>query len=266
MTTNETVICDKSKPTYLIDGWRRDDLLLKKEEKIKKLSKICFGGDYYELYPDIVVPGSEPSGVKPPFSTDDIPVETKFSSEDSENTSSPRQSSTIETIDKYILLSLLPKDRQEFRTDARIVLDYTKNSHVLLGDFKEKFKFFRIHILSPAEWAHFHGRLLTGAGWVIQKDSITKLIVELNLAEITFDKVTFDQKYREDYKRKYRQKRKRKTLFSNLSRKSVGKLIQGKCPRILYKRTVRACRCNKPLFRNGICHYHWKKSQLQVVR
>ena len=154
-------------------------------------------------------------------------------------------------------------DEQEFETDARIVLNYTERSHVLLGDFKDRFKFFRIEMLRSAEWAHFNGQLLIGVGWVIRQDSIEWLKIELNHSGITFDEVTFDQKRRKDHIRKLR---KYQRQYGNLKKTSTPK--KESCPYILFKyNSINYSEvCNKSFFKNGMCNYHWKKSQLQVVR
>jgi len=158
-----------------------------------------------------------------------------------------------------------PEDGQEFTTDARIVKNYSDNSHVLLGDFKDRFEQFRLDVLRPSKAYHFNGRLLTGPGWVVGKESLEELKASLAAASITFDEVTFDPEQRKNHIREYQRKRyakKTKASFCwlgpTLRRPAAGEKTPGACPRISHEGTARAHVCNQPLHKHGVCYYHWK--------
>lgn len=153
-----------------------------------------------------------------------------------------------------------PEDGQEFTTDARIVKNYSDNSHVLLGDFKDRFEQFRLDVLRPGKAYHFNGRLLTGPGWVVGKESLEELKASLSGASITFDEVTFDPEQRKNHIRAYQRKRyakRTKASRANPPSKPAGEKTPGSCPRISQKGTARAHVCNQPLHKHGVCYYHW---------
>ena len=102
-----------------------------------------------------------------------------------------------------------------------IVYDYSEQSHVLLGDFKDEHIKFREEVLRPAEYAHFNSRLYTGPGWIVDKvhlDDLVNALKSYNLpfAETTFDKEIRTTKRKENW-RKASQRRGRKATSRPVS-------------------------------------------------
>lgn len=98
--------------------------------------------------------------------------------------------------------------------NTTIFLDYTPNSHILTGPFKDEYAKFREEYLRPALFAHYNSRLLTGPGWTIEKNALPQLEDALRRNEIVFETTNFDPeirkiKNREKWRRAY-QKRKEK--------------------------------------------------------
>lgn len=97
-----------------------------------------------------------------------------------------------------------------------IVYDYSEQSHVLLGDFKNTHAKFREEVLHPAEYAHFNSRLYTGPGWLVEKVRVDDLInslknYNLNFAESKFDKEIRTLKRKENWRKASKRRSGRKT-------------------------------------------------------
>lgn len=69
---------------------------------------------------------------------------------------------------------------------AGIYPNYTQESHLLIGDFKEQYKDFRINVLRKTGWIHYQPRLKVGKGWVFKKEKESELISLLNSNRISY--------------------------------------------------------------------------------
>ena len=96
-----------------------------------------------------------------------------------------------------------------------IIRNYSLQSHILVGDFKDEHAQFREQILRPAEYAHFHSRLYTGPGWTIKKEHLQELADALKRFNISFAEEVFDdnirkEKNREKWRTAYRKRQAKK--------------------------------------------------------
>ena len=98
---------------------------------------------------------------------------------------------------------------------VNIIRDYSSQSHILVGDFKEEYAQFREQILRPAEYAHFHSRLYTGPGWTIKKEHLQELADALTRFDIPFAEEVFNnnirkEKNKEKWRTAYRKRQAKK--------------------------------------------------------
>jgi len=104
------------------------------------------------------------------------------------------------------------KEGTSLPPSVKIVKDYTRESHVLVGDFKNKYENFRVEYLRKADFAHYNSKLLTGPGWTICKKNIHDVISALEKYNINFEEEIFDQNKRKEHnrlqnKRRYQKKK-----------------------------------------------------------
>ena len=81
------------------------------------------------------------------------------------------------------------KDEVVKSSEVKIILDYSARSHVLIGDFKDKYEKFRVEVLRPTVGYHYHSRMKIGKGWTIRKDLFDNMKNSLKEYNIHFEVV-----------------------------------------------------------------------------
>jgi hypothetical protein len=105
---------------------------------------------------------------------------------------------------------------------ATIYLNYSENSHALVGDFKEKYAECRTENFSRNPVINYNSKLYVGCGWTLRKEKLDWLKDILRKYEIEFEEKNFDpairkEKIKERRRAAYKKRTEKKKITPNVN-------------------------------------------------